>query len=1670
MLTKLFDKITRLSIRFRWVVIALTFIFMAVGIYAATQLNLEMTPRVEFPQTIVIVQWPDAEDADNFLEEVTIPLETKLQAIENVVNVESTTQAGMAFMIVRNEFGQNQEAIIEDIETAVSTTDLPDTAESQILNFSLSDLPITVSSISSSEMTLAELKEYVETEIVPELETLEGVSKVTVGGGQELPDETADTEPVEVEATAEPVEVEATAEPAEVEAVEEPGRLPALISEGAAAMDIEVEFMQDITPDVFADITGTEEQIMALLGLLSEEDLIYVPADTLSFLPSEYTETLDPDLVTELDEIAAEYGGIGQYNVAESQLLLSGGELPAEEEVVEETEAAPETPIAVDLPETWIAGAAQMGQTITTTADITPEFMGTIAQMAPEMLDALTPEMVLAFSPDVLMAMPQEFFAGLDADTQGALAALLAPPAQDGEMVPVEPVALPEAWIAGAAQMGQTIATTADITPVFMETIAQMAPEMLDTLTPEMVLAFTPDVLMAMPQEYLAGLDAETQGAIAALLAPPAEDGDVADDLPAFEAVNLPEMWITGAAQMGQTITTTADITPEFMGAISQMAPEMLDALTPEMWIAFMPETTAVILQTPLAATLDEALLLQLNAIQLAANGEPVTAVSLPESWVEASASFGMPMETTADIPLQAAAMLTAFPPELLTELTPEIILAMDPALLAAMPAEIMGTLDDDTQQTITNITIAAELYAMAEEAGEEETEEVVEEPVEEVDPAVLPDMLVQGAAAAGVVIEVAQDLSPDFIRPIAGFGEQGVQMLSMLTDDHLRLMPAESIALLPAAYLETLDADLIAELDELAAEYGGAGELALTEAAEAEAAQEAAGEAPLLAGVWTENSPEGDPPMFTDAYDILSNNFVDGAAALLNFIPNSPNGDPQLMYDLSPEVMAYLAENEEGFVENLSVIILELMSPETLTYLLDEHPDAFDAETAEHLRGVATGDVEVFIPDSSATRTNGSPSVILAVYKDGDANTVEAAHLIFDEFDAFTASNDDVKVHMVFEQATFIEDSIKGVSRDGALGGVFAILIILIFLSGRVGGKYKLSWRATLVTAVSIPLSIFSAFFFMWLIPPTMGSWMESAVIATDNGLLVYLARLFPTSITLNIMTLSGLTVAIGRVVDDSIVVLENSYRHIQNGDDLNEAIIAGTNEVATAIFSATVTTMVVFLPLGLVGGLIGSFFLPFGLTVTYALIASFIVSITAVPAMMSLLISKDNIPEEKETKLQRWYTPMLEWSLSHRAAVMAISTVVFFSSLYLLAQLPKSFIPGFGEPTISVIIKMPNGTKMVETNAYAEELEAILADIDGVETVQTEIGSGGGMEALLGSTTVSQNAGNIAITVENQDDLDALTKEVREEAIAIFGEDQVVVSSGTESAGMTGFGVIITSDSLDELIEIAPDVKEVLATIDNDGDGQPDIANVSSTVDALLDGGGSDAIMRIDGRPAISFGGELETADTLGVTGAAKQAVLDMDNLPPTVIVTEGFDSQMQVEGFQSMIQAIGISIILVYLIMALSFRSLLLPFTILFSLPFALVGAAVALYITDSNLGISAMIGFMMLVGVVVTNGIVLMELAKQLREKGASTYDALVGAGRTRLRPILMTALTAILALVPLAASQDAGAVIAAELGKAVMGGLIVGTALTLVIVPVMYSLLDQLGSKFRKKEA
>ena len=1676
MLANFFDRITRASVRRRWITIFLTFAVLAAGGYAYTQLNQELTPPVEFPQTIVVVQWPDAETTDDFLREVTQPLELALQGVEGVVNVESNTTNSLAFLTARNEFGEDQEQIRQDVEAAVAAVSLPEDVEPEVVKFSLSDLPVVVASVSSAELTLPELKTLIEDELEPELAEIDLVAQVAVGGGQELPEVVEVEETEEAETDADEAIVEETVEEEVVE--EDPARLSALMIAGLEQYGFAgIEYAYDIPPEGGRGLIY-EGGLLAqqALNLLTPDNLRAGLPETLAYLPSNYTDTLDPDLVAELNEISAEFGGVGQFTLEEAITARDAGldvltGLPIEEGTIDivaaESEAEPADEIVADEPETiteeamgmvepvelpaeWIAAVAQQGLEIETTADLTPELVEGIAGFAPQFLDLLTDDMLMAMSPDVLLALPEEYLTTLDPELQVALTDLML--GDEGEMVAeeIEPVALPDEWIAAVAQQGLEIETTADLTPELIAGIAGVAPQFLDLLTDDMLLAMPLDAIGALPQEYLAGLDAELQAQLLERVSETASNG-----VPT--AVDLPEAWVETATKAGFTMATTEDLTAGFIMAVSLFAPDQLADLTPEMLLAMpiealpgFPQTFFAQLPPQLQAALAQRAAEATTPVAADSDIEPI---ALPDEWVEAAAAQGLEIETTADLTPELVQGIAQFAPESLEQLTPEILLAMPTASLAVLPEPFLAEQDADVQSAIADRLEAVADAAPTEEAATNDGEAIAAPEVPEVDPAALNPIFATVGEQVGVELATVDDIEPDFARQLGAFGEQGLQLLGLLTPENLRLLDPEVVALLPAEFLDSLeDEELRVFLDGRAVAYGGAGQLLITEA---EAAAELAAASPPMNGIWLEPDVEGNPSQFQTAADLINNPFAPGAAALLNFFPNSPNiDDPRdWMGALNVEITTFLADNEADFAANLDRTILELFPPESITYLLDTFPEARSADDIDYLRDVAAGDVEVFVPEASITRADGDPSLTISINKVGEANTVNTFHEIDEVMAAFSAENDLNYVY-AFEQASFIEESIEGVTREGALGALFAVIVILVFLSGSINGRYRLSWRATLITGLSIPASILFAFLLMWALPNTIGPAITTAARNTDNILLVSLARLFPASITLNIMTLSGLTVAIGRVVDDSIVVLENSYRYIQKGDDPFEAVFKGTREVAVAIFAATVTTMAVFLPLGFVGGLISEFFMPFGLTVTYALVASYIVSITVVPALTALLIRSENIPEEKETGMQRAYTPILEWALKNRGLTMGIASLIFAGSLFLVSQLPNSFIPSLGEPTINVALELPSGTGIIDTNNQVLELEEKVDALEGIDLILTDVGSTGGQEALFTGGSVQQNAASLTISVDEDADINVLSNEVRELAEAQFGEEAVSVNAASQ-AGFGGFALIVTGDDLNEIVEAAPDVIAALEVLDADEDGVLDMVNITSNAEAALDGS---TIIRIDGRPAISFGAEIQTADTLGVTDAAIQAIDRV--LPSGLQVTEGFDSAQQTEGFTAMISAIGVSIVLVYLIMALTFRSLIHPFTILFSLPFALVGASIALFITNSVLGISAMMGLLMLVGVVVTNGIVLLELVQQLKDGGEPTYEALVEGGRTRLRPIWMTALTAILALIPLAASSEGGAIIAAELGTAVIGGLIVSTALTLVVIPVVYSLFDQ----------
>jgi HAE1 family hydrophobic/amphiphilic exporter-1 len=999
--------------------------------------------------------------------------------------------------------------------------------------------------------------------------------------------------------------------------------------------------------------------------------------------------------------------------------------------------------------------------------------------------------------------------------------------------------------------------------------------------------------------------------------------------------------------------------------------------------------------------------------------------VPLPQSWIDGATLQGMTIETTADLTPELVGGIASFAPQYLEELTPEMLLAMPLDALAAVPESYLQTLDEGLQAQLTERLASV---PEVEDTGE------------------LPPVWKSAGQAQGIELNVPEDVTPEILQGLVSFAPQ---LLQPLTPDNLRRFSAEVLAWLPADYIETLDPALRGELEGLAAPAGGLGFLAAQ-------ADEEVSDAPELSGIWREAPEEGAGPLptFETAADLMTSGFTTSAAELLNLLIQSGQAQtPQLMADLTPDVIQWLIDNEEGFLEKLDPSALRLFSPEVLSSLPEEFMASLDSGLRTELEGIAAGTVEAFIPTETITRMDGSPSLSMVIYKDSEANLVTVSHEVFDKMDELEQQFPGLRFAVAFEQASFIEESISGVAREGGLGAVFAVIVILIFLSGFVGGKYRLSWQSTLVTAVSIPLSVFMAFaLFRWL--PPLTSVVVDPLVSSTAGIPVLgtltqlLGRLFPAGITLNIMTLSGMTVAIGRVVDDSIVVLENIYRHIQRGRDMKESVIIGTRDVAIAIFASTLTTVVVFLPVGLLGGLIGEFFLPFGISVTYALLSSFLVAVTIVPTLAFLFIRKEQLPEERETVLQRWYTPILQWALSHRGLTLAIVAVLFFGSMFVMGQRPRAFIPDMGEPQITVTVNMPNGSTMAETDEAVAEFESKLTNVEGLRAVLSEIGSGGGLEAAFFGGGIDQGAASIQMGVEDIDNIDAKTLQIRELAEQAFGQENVIVTSGTLSGGAFGGFALVASGDQALLADFNDPAIAALEVVDG-------LANVSSNLADM------EAILRVDGEPAISFSGELETADALGETAAAKRALEAV--VPTGITVSEGFQTEQQTQGFAQAIQGVLISIVVVYLVMVITFRSFVHPFTILFSLPVAVIGAAIALWITNRVIGISVLVGMMMLVGIVVTNAIVLIDRVQNNRKKrGMSAREALVEGGRTRLRPILMTAIAAMLALVPLALGLTEGAIIASELATVVIGGLFSSTLLTLLVVPVMYSLFDRLS--------
>ena len=757
--------------------------------------------------------------------------------------------------------------------------------------------------------------------------------------------------------------------------------------------------------------------------------------------------------------------------------------------------------------------------------------------------------------------------------------------------------------------------------------------------------------------------------------------------------------------------------------------------------------------------------------------------------------------------------------------------------------------------------------------------------------------------------------------------------------------------------------------------------------------------------------------------------------------------------------------------------------------------------------------------PVTSISRTNGLDSLGIQVTKTQEGNTVAISNGVESKIDELVEKlGGDVEITTVFDQGPFVEKQLENLSIEGSLGLTFAILIILVFLT---------SIRSTLVTAISIPTSLLVTFIGLWV-----------------------------SGYSLNLFTLSALTIAVGRVVDDSIVVIENINRHLSYGEPKKRAIIDAVKEVAGAITSATITTVAVFLPVALVGGIVGELFRPFSFSFTIALLASLVVSLTIVPVLAYWFLKapvseeqslkesaktaatrmekarKEEEEKEKRSWLQRGYIPVLTKTQAKPGLTLVAAGAILMFTFSLVPQLKTDFIGDFGGDTFVVRQELPAGSTFEQRDEASKIVEDLILSQEGVETVLATFGGradgrvnfGGNTNATTIQVSVSKDADNTAIQAAVQAEIDS-RDDIGETTLPQGG------GGGLGGSGTIDIKLAATSDEalfdavekvrvgmleVEGISDIASSLSEqqrtlkitvdrvaaarsglteiqvsaiVAATLRPGSIGDVNIDNEATPIFILQENSPATLeeireiriptatgvisldsiadIQEVQAPVAITSekGDRVATvsltpdSDDLGAVTRAVTEALDAVELPIGATANIGGVSADQAESFGQLGLALLAAVAIVYLVMVATFSSLVQPLILLISIPFAATGALGLLLITDTPLGVPALIGMLLLVGVVVTNAIVLIDLINQYRKQGKSIQQSIMDGSRQRLRPIVMTALATIFALSPLALGITGGGFISQPLAIVVIGGLVSSTVLTLVIVPVLYWLIE-----------
>ena len=780
-----------------------------------------------------------------------------------------------------------------------------------------------------------------------------------------------------------------------------------------------------------------------------------------------------------------------------------------------------------------------------------------------------------------------------------------------------------------------------------------------------------------------------------------------------------------------------------------------------------------------------------------------------------------------------------------------------------------------------------------------------------------------------------------------------------------------------------------------------------------------------------------------------------------------------------------------------------------------------------------------------AVTRLDGVESVELAVYKEGDANTVQVAERVKNRIEAIKETMpEDMGLEIVYDQSGFISQAISQVLWAALIGGVLAVMVLYFFLRDS---------RATFIIGLAIPVSVVGTFVLM-----------------------------YASELSLNIMSLGGIALAVGLLVDNAIVVLENIVSKKEQGLRNIDAAQQGTSEVGTAIVAATLTTVAVFFPMVFVSGIAGQLFRDQALTVTFALLFSLLVALTLIPMLAAgkqtrfaadEKLSNGQVSANWMTRIAAFlhnlrltlftligkffrifftpavwifqkffevaaavYSPLLRWSLNNRLFVLLAAAIVFASAVTLVPRLGMELIPQLSQGEFVVDIRLQPGTPLAQTDLAMRAAQSAAKKLPNLQSAYSVAGTGNRLDA--NPVDAGEHSGTLNITLKpgaTRADEDRAMAQLRNDLRRIpgvkyeFSRPSLLNVSNPVEVEVTGYDlkqlaavserIVALMEESDRFADIRSSVEignpEVQILFDHDraanlglvvrdvadaivsnvrGDvatrytwrdrkidvlvrsvdtRDSSVAEISQliinpaskrpvTLDAVADiniEAGPAEIRRLDQERVALITANLSFGD-LGSAVQELQNTLSGIPLPRGITTQVSGQSEEMQESIVSMQFALGMAIFLVYLVMASQFESLIHPFVILFTIPLALVGAIFALFITGTTLNVVAFIGIIMLAGIVVNNAIVLVDFVNQLRDQGKPKFEALMEAGRARLRPILMTTLTTALGLLPMAIGFGEGAEVRAPMAITVIGGLLVSTLLTLVVIPVVYSLLDR----------